>query len=396
MNKAKLTAFLSNRYTLLGLFLLVGLVAALCKLSPDRHNNFLIYCGVWEHLHQQLSLYTAYPGEYNDLNYYGPFFSLIIAPFAILPLWAGLILWNVGLAALLYWACNSYSTLMPQHGAFPFLCWFCANELYTALCMQQFNVAVVAIIVLAFVLVEQGKDEWATLLLVLGILVKIYAVVALVFFLFSRHKWRFCLSGIAWMLVCLGLPVLFSSSEYMLQSYREWFLSVTSKNDANLFALMQNISLTGMIRKIGLAASGGRAIWQTYSDLWVQLPACVLFAATLCRVHQWRYLPYRSTILASTLMMICLFSSGTESSSYVIALVGVVIWYTAAPWMRNRWDIAMMVLCFILTSMSPSDLFPRSIREAYVIPYALKALPVSLIWLQLIYEQLSHSYEDSL
>lgn len=401
---SKLRAFLTNRYTLLGLFLLIGLAAALFKLAPDRHNNYLIFCGVWDHLLQQVNLFSAYPDEYLDTNHYGPFFALVIAPFAMLPLWAGLILWNVGLAALLYWADKEYSGLTAAGGRTAqrscsvavFLIWFTANELYTALCMQQFNVAVAAMVILAFVLVEKEKDEWATLLIVIGTLVKIYPIVALVFFLFSKHKLRFVLTGLGWLIVCFCLPMLFSSPAYVCEEYKEWWLSLTSKNDANLFSLMQNISLLGMIRKIGFAVSGGQAFWQTYSDLWVIIPCCGLFVATLCRIRQWSNLHYRQTLLASMLMMICLFSSGTESSGYIIAMTGVAIWYTAAPWQRNKWDIALMIFCFLLTSMSPTDIFPRSIRVNYILPYALKALPVALIWFKLIYEQLTHNYEDSL
>lgn len=403
-HESKIRVFLTNKWTLFGVFVLIGLAAALFKLAPDRHNNFLIFCGVWDHLSQQLSLYAAYPNEYSDVYLYGPFFALVIAPFAMLPLWAGLILWNVGLATLLYWANKEYSglsaeggrTAQPSNSAAVFLIWFTANELYTALAMQQFNVAVAAMVILSFVLVEKEKDEWATLLIVIGTLVKIYPVVALVFFLFSKHKVRFVLTGLGWLIVCFCLPMLFSSPAYVCEEYKEWWLSLTSKNDANLFSIAQNISLLGMIRKIGFAVSGGQALWQTYSDLWVIIPGCGLFVATLCRVSQWPNLCYRQTILASMLMMICLFSSGTESSGYIIALTGVAIWYTAAPWQRNKWDIALMIFCFLLTSMSPTDIFPRVIRQTYVIPYALKALPVALIWFKLIYEQLTHNYEDSL
>ena len=55
--------------------------------------------------------------------------------------------------------------------------------------------------------------------------------------------------------------------------------------------------------------------------------------------------------------------------------MGVAIWYVAAPWKRSRTDVVLMVFAFILTSMSPSDLFPAYLRKHYITPYALKALP---------------------
>ena len=75
--------FFSNPRTLFGLWTLLAVVAGLTKIAPHRHNNFLIFRGVFWHTIQKLSLYDFYPTEYNDHNHYGPIFSLVIAPFAV-------------------------------------------------------------------------------------------------------------------------------------------------------------------------------------------------------------------------------------------------------------------------------------------------------------------------
>ena len=69
--------------------------------------------------------------------------------------------------------------------------------------------------------------------------------------------------------------------------------------------------------------------------------------------------------------------------------------HTAYPWQRTRWDIFLMVFVFILSSLSPSDLFPAFLRKQYVQPYALKALPVVLVWFQLCYEMLTRDYSKT-
>ena len=43
-------------------------------------------------------------------------------------------------------------------------------------------------------------------------------------------------------------------------------------------------------------------------------------------------------------------------------------------------------------SLSPSDLFPAFIRKELVQPYALKALPVVLVWLKLCFEMMTKDY----
>jgi hypothetical protein len=251
--------------------------------------------------------------------------------------------------------------------------------------MQQFNVAITAIILLAFFLIEKERDFWAAFFIILGTMVKLYGIVGLAFFFFSRHKGRLVLSLIAWSLILFALPMLMSSPEYICEQYREWYASLTVKNGLNQTSIAQNISLLGMVRRI----SGCMA----YSDLWIIIPGLLLFALPYLRLSQYRHMAFRQTLLASVLMFCVLFSTGSESSGYIIALVGVVVWYTAAPWKRTGWDVALMVFVFVLSSLSPSDLFPAYLRKEWVQPYALKALPVTLVWLKLCWDMMTREYE---
>ncbi len=382
--KERIQSFLAKPFwrdyrTLLGLWLLLAVIAALMKMHS--HNNFLIFRGVFWHTWQQTSLYAEYPAEYWDLNHYGPFFSLVIAPFAIVPEWMGLILWCVTLSLFLYWAVRR--SLLTNYQQL-FVLWFCAHELLTALYMQQFNIAISAIILLAFFLIEKERDTSAAFFIVVGTLVKLYGIVGLAFFFFSKHKLRLVLSLVGWSIILYGLPMLISSPEYITGQYLEWFECLTGKNAENLFADHQNISLLGMVRKISGCA--------TYSDLWLILPGLFLFALPYLRFSQYKNMAFRQTLLASVLMFVLLFSTGSESSGYIIALIGVVIWYTAVPWKRGGWELGLMIFAFVLTSLSPSDLFPAYLRKTFVQPYALKALPVAVIWFQLCYEMLVKDY----
>ena len=370
-----------NQYTVLGLWLILAVVSAFSKMHA--HNNFDIFRYVYINTMNGVSLYApATDGGYWDINHYGPFFSLIIAPFAMLPWWLGLVLWCTALSMFLYWAVRC-STLSKRQQVFIY--WFCAHELLTALFMQQFNVAIAAIILLSFWLVEKERDEWATFFIVIGTLVKLYGVVGLAFFLFSKHKVKYVVSLVGWTLILVCLPMLYSGVDYQLEQYVAWFNCLTEKNAENADSIAQNISLLGMVHRI---------LRLDFSDLWLIVPGMVLFAVPYLRFGQWRNVGFRQTLLASVLMFVCLFSTGTESSGYIIALTGVCIWYTAAPWKRGAWDIALLVFAFILTSLSPSDLFPAYLRREFVQPYALKALPVTLIWFKLCYEMLTRRYEN--
>ena len=376
--------FFSNPRTLFGLWTLLAVVAGLTKIAPHRHNNFLIFRGVFWHTIQKLSLYDFYPTEYNDHNHYGPVFSLVIAPFAVVPDAIGLLGWLVVLALGMYYAVRH---LPLEEGRQIFLYWFCAHELLTALQMQQFNIAIAAIIIGSFAAIEKGREVTAAFLIVLGTFVKLYGVVGLAFFFFVKRKPRFILALIGWSVVCFVAPMLISSPEYVVGQYVEWYERLAAKNGENTFSLMQNISLLGMIRKISGSAS--------YSDLLVILPGLVLFGLPYLRFGQYHHLAFRYAILSSVLLFVVLFSTGSESSTYIIPFAGIALWYATSPWKRSGWDVALLVFAFVLSSLSPSDLFPRSLREAYVLPYALKALPPTLIWLRLSYELLTRDYAPS-
>ena len=376
--------FFSNPRTLFGLWTLLAVVAGLTKIAPHRHNNFLIFRGVFWHTIQKLSLYDFYPTEYNDHNHYGPIFSLVIAPFAVVPDAIGLLLWLVVLALGMYYAVRR---LPLEEGRQIFLYWFCAHELLTALQMQQFNIAIAAIIIGSFEAIEKGREVTAAFLIVLGTFVKLYGIVGLAFFFFVKRKPRFILALIGWSVVCFVAPMLISSPEYVVGQYVEWYERLAAKNGENTFSLMQNISLLGMIRKASGSAS--------YSDLLVILPGLALFGLPYLRFGQYRHLAFRYAILSSVLLFVVLFSTGSESSTYIIPFAGITLWYTTSPWKRSGWDVALLVFAFVLSSLSPSDLFPRSLREAYVLPYALKALPPTLVWLRLSYELLTRDYAPS-
>ena len=250
--------------------------------------------------------------------------------------------------------------------------------------MSQFNIAIAAIIVATFYCIEKEKDIWAAGFIMLGTFVKLYGIVGLAFFFFSKHKVKFLLALLGWALVMFVAPMAISSPDYIISQYVGWWDSLSAKNAENIFSGGQNISLLGMVRKISGCAS--------YSDLWLILGGLIIFGLPYLRIAQYKYKAFRYALLASVLLFVVLFSTGSESSTYIIAFVGVGIWYWSVPWKRSKWDIALMVFAFILTSFSPSDLFPAYLRKEFVQPYALKALPCAIIWFKLSYEMCFRNY----
>lgn len=371
----------SDRRTIAVVWLVIVIVAFLTKgaFNPAKCNNFLIYCGVFDHLREQLPLYVPYPGEYNDLNHYGPVFGLIIAPFAVLPHALGLFLWDLLLAGLLFAAVFSLPISRGKQAA---VAWICTLEVLSALQMQQFNLVIAAAVAATFVnAVCHDRPGTAAYLVAVTAFVKIYSIIGIVFLPFMRRKWRFLGWLVVWSAVMFVAPMLISSPEYVVGQYHDWFAELMTKNSTNSIigaSNYQNISAIGMIHRISGAA---------FSDLWVLLPAGLLFLLPFANRRVWRSDSFRWGILASALMCIILFSTGSESSGYVIAFLGIGIWFTCVPALSGRhidgWKIGLLVAALLICGFGGSDIVPSAVRKGIIRAYALKALPVLLIWLYL-------------
>ena len=340
-----------------------------------KFNNYLIFDGVFWHTLKQLSLYLPYPDEYFDTNHYGILFSAVIAPFALLPKWIGCTLWIMANAAFLYWAIRQ---LPLSKKAIIAVLLIAAHDLYTAAAMQQFNISVIALLVGAFVFIERRQSHWATLLIVIGTLTKIYGIIGLAFFFFAKDKWRFIWSGLFWLIALFCLPMLYSSPDYVVSQYFEWYASLAEKNVSNLNTTtynLQNLSLLGFLQRTGIYNNNSIVI----------LIGLGLFALPYLRIQQYKNLNFRLLLLASVSIFLCLFSTGTENSTYIVAYVGVGIWFMVSE-LHPKLKITLLVLA-MLGSLSPTDLF-KPLKEPYIIRYSLRAVPVTLVWLAIVYEML--------
>ena len=89
----------------------------------------------------------------------------------------------------------------------------------------------------------------------------------------------------------------------------------------------------------------------------------------------------RLLLLAYVLVWVIVFNHAAESSTHIISVLGVALWYLVAP--KNRVNLFLLIFVFLLTCLSPTDIFPKTIRTQFVEPYALKALPIVLVWLRI-------------
>lgn len=366
------------------LWLIIAVVAALKQYYSDNFNNYKIFQYVYYHTVDKVSLYALYPDLNIDQNHYGPLFSVIIMPFALLPDVLGMSLWNLANAAFLLFAVYKLPLTNIQKSLILLIS---AHEFLTTSLSFQFNPSISAIIILSYVFIDKKQDFWAAMLIVFGTFIKLYGVVGLAFFFFSKNKLKFILSILFWSAIFFVLPMAISSLEFIINSYKDWYERLILKNKENIYlSNMQDISLMGMIRKI----VGNPDL----PNLPFILGGMVLMGLCYLRISLYKVEKFRLLLLASVLIFTVIFSTASESPTYIIAFMGFSIWYVLIP-KPNYWQIVLMVLTLAVSSFSPSDLFPAYLRENFVKPYALKALPLVIIWLLITFEMLKMKMDSN-
>lgn len=356
---------------------LIALVSEMAR-GLGSIDNFLIFRGVFYHVLEQKNLFIYYPAEYISFNNYGPAFSLIIAPFALLPIYMGCFLWGIANATCLLAAVRMLP-IKKEHQII--ILWISCIEMMTSMHNMQFNPMLTAFFIFAFIFTQRGKDWLATFFIVAGILTKIYGIAGLVFFLFSKNKQQFILSFTGWIIVFFSLPMLLSSSEYIINTYGEWYHQIIKRNQQNIETSMtaglQDISVPGMIRRI--------FNYYDFSDLKLIAFAGIFVLIPLIRNRYFYSLTFQLQYLAITLISIVIFSSAAESPTFVIAVTGAAIWFILQAQPFATWKKGLLALVFLLTILSPTDLFPFYVREHVIKAFSLKALPCFIIWCCLVY-----------
>lgn len=384
--KDKFLKILLNPKYIFGVYLIIAVATALSKYFRGSYaiNNYLIFKSVFFNTRDQANLFTEYPDRFFDMNHYGVFFSILIAPFALMPDWLGITLWNAANTFIFIYAIHKLPFSDAKKALFAL---FCLQEYITAALSLQFNIALTGLLLLSAVYIYERKEIKSVTAILIGVFVKIYGIVGLSQFFFIKDKTKFIVSGLIIAGVFFVLPMIYSSPQFVIQCYSDWYQSIIEKNSANqTLGNMQDISLMGFFRRILGDASISNVIFLAFG-----LP---LFALPYIRIQQYKNYAFQLMILASTLLFLVLFSSSSESPTYIIAVTGVLIWFFLQK-ERTPFIIGLLVFVIIFTCFSTSDLFPKFVKKNYIIKYSLKAVPCIVIWLRVIYELLTKDFEKN-
>jgi len=123
-------------------FSLAG-IGVLLKISlgPDNIRNFLIFKDAFYRALHETNLYFVDPATNLDSYLYGPTFSILMWPFAILPISIGAFLWGIANAGILF---LSIKKLPVSNKNQNFILLFSAIEMVTSVQNMQINCIIAA------------------------------------------------------------------------------------------------------------------------------------------------------------------------------------------------------------------------------------------------------------
>lgn len=343
------------------------------RLRP-QYNNYLIYVNSFKHLIEGSNLYDFYPNEYGDQFKYSPTFAFFMGLFYYLPDWIGLTAWNllnvfVLLAAIKYLpgADNRIKV---------FILLFIISELIANLQNEQSNTLMSGLLVITFGLFERKKMILAAMVIAISIYVKVFGLVAAALFILYPNKFRFIAYLFFWTMVLWVLPLIVTAPEQLFEQYSNWIQILQTDGTSRY-----GFSIFGVIHR-----------WLSIDiSKWIVLLAgIIMFCSVYIRNDLFRDYGFRVLFISSILIWVVLFNHAAESSSYIISMTGVAIWYFMQK--RNTTNTILAVVAFLLVSILFTDITPFEYKH-YLYHYYVKTIPVFIIWLRILYEMLFNRYQ---
>jgi len=371
-----------NYSFILGIYILLSVIAGtqsvlLGKMQENKgkheflkYNNYIIFKQSYPHLLQGKDLYKAYPENYEDLYKYSPTFALAFGAFAVLPDAIGLSLWNLLNAMILFFSFIYLPKVDMKKKIIMLM--VIATELMTSLQNSQANGLVAGLIIFSFGLLERKHYILASFCIISVLYIKLFGIVMAVLFLFYPKKWKLAVYSLAWFLLLFAAPLLVNSFSTLQFHYLKWFELLQSDYTASY----------------GLSVAGWIHAWFSHdvNKFILVISGFLLLMLPFLRFRQYKNFCFRMYALASVLIWVVIFNHKAESPTFIIAMSGVAIW--TLSFNPGRWKIVLLGAAVLLTSLTPTDIFPVGFRDGFLVPYAIKVVPCIVIWTLILFEMM--------
>ncbi len=343
-------------------YAVVAIIATWQKFATGHDNNLHIFRASLWNLLAGRNLYALHPAQHADYFKYSPTFALLMAPFAAMPEWLSAMGWNLCSVFALFSAVRFLNITRDQKSA---VLWLVLIELLTSIQNFQSNALVAALIIATLVAFERDRPEVAAFCVALGASIKIFGGASAVFFLFYPRKLRFILASAAAVPLFLALPLLVSSPAQLRWQYTNWFglLQADYLAEEKLSIMSWLHAWFGLDWPNNIVQAAG---------------VCLSLLPLLLRSDRYHDSSFRLHSLASLLVFLVIFNHKAESPMFILAVMGVAIWFVTSE--RNLFHTIVMAFVLLFASLASTDIVPRFWRETITTPLVVKAVPCILAW----------------
>ncbi len=371
----KLKKLLLNKYFLFGIYVAATAGATIVqyfKTKPGAeytsYNNYIIFRESFHHLKSGIDLYRNHEPEHFDLYKYSPAFAVFFAPFNSLPDLPGLMIWNFLNAIPLFLLVLFIHGIGEKQKIFAL--WFILIELITSMQNSQSNGLIAALAAGALISFEKKNVLIASLLIVFSGYIKIFGLALGLMSLLYEKRIRFMVYSLVWVLIFAFIPIFFTTFKLLLMQYQSWWNLLQQDHEINL-----GISVYGFLHSVA-GVDSGRGM--------VLVAGIILLLAPSALFQKFYNSRFRIFYWCSILIWMVVLNHRAESPTFIIAVTGIAIWYFhSAP---SKLNTVLIIFTFVFTILSPTDLFPKIIRDDFIVPYSLKVLPCILIWMKITFE----------
>lgn len=376
MNFGKIDRLVTLKNVIL-LGIIVCLATTLYDVMTGKQWNFLIF---------QLSTIDFWNGvmPYGEqwfshgLDYYlySPIFNILFTPFAYAPDPIGLFLWNLFNFALLGYAICSVPKIDLKQKAYTIL--FLIPILIPAQMSCQYNLAVGAMFILGFTLMEKNRPALAILLIMISGMTKIYGIAELAILLFYPRFWRNVVYALLFAVILAALPLIKLSFAQYGHYISGWLGSFAAHKASRPWETIYDISI--------IPWADMRYVLMSYIQVGVFAVGGLLI---LWRRRLWSHFNFRLGVVASIMGWCILFGNSSETHTYLISVLGFLIYHhsTCPHSTLDRW---VYWVVFVVIALMPIDLiFPAIALDFAYHTLHLNKFLMLFVWIYILTYTLS-------
>lgn len=343
-----------------------------------HYNNYIIFKNSFYNLLNNRNLYILYPNDQWDLYKYSPSFAFLFLLFACLPNFFGLFLWNFINCILIFYCVNKLEGI--SNKAKNFILIFNVIELITSIQNAQSNALIAGLILLAYQLAKNEKLFWSVFCIVLTVYIKLFGGVAFVIYLFFPNKLKTFFYSLFWFVALALIPLIIVTPSQLITQYQNWLVLLKADKDASL-----GYSVYGWLKSwYGISINKNIILFVGLAINCIPL----VIKNKLLQNIKFQYL-----FLASIFIWMVIFNHKAESPTFIIATLGVSIWYAVSH--KSYLNTFLLLIVLVFTILSPTDLFPKNLNASFVTPYVLKGVACIFVWFKLMFDLFALKFEPS-